>query len=334
MKKNVGQQAINTNATNLNVEQNNFENSKIHVSEEVKKKFIDDLELFRNSTSYTTDDVNNLILRAQALLDKKYYILDIAKKLITDNADKLSIYDINILRTIDTDRIITPYHKAKGYFDGTVRTVYHSRYFLNEVRLDMGTVVKNTDMKILFRKHGRDVPVDTAPAYTINPINDDRENIMDTYYQKIVLDQASLFKWLFIKRSMQDIDSLISTVHELSACFIKHVIGIATERPLSENFTNSIPDAVYIGKYPVNRGKVYPCKSPCIRREAYSTPEKSVQDIGVEVLQRNMHNRLYACFNLDPLPEQYWISDTYSAPEGIMTLPLKAESIDSIVLTK
>lgn len=237
-------------------------------------------------------------------------------------ADRLPIIEVNILRTVNS-RLI----KDKRTFNHT-RRAYSAESYLHETRLSMDELSEIPAIKSII-SNSFTSPIIANPAIAVNPMTDFYSDTDDTYYQSLSIDQLTLFVRLYNEETCNDIAALVDTVHKFSAYLIKHIIGILPGEKSVENFSATIPNAVYIAKRSGDRAY---CANYFNHVERCSSAER-ITDLGVDHLRKFMHNSVHGCSvtTENRVIGRYWISNKYSAPEDVPTFSFKEDAIDIII---
>lgn len=272
-----------------------------NISKEASHKLVDCLEAYNSNKHISIFDMT-----------------DLRKQL----SDLLPIIEVHILRTVNS-RIV----KSNTTFNGS-RRVYSARSYVYETRISMGENSMNPAMQSAIRNSDT-CPIVANPAFAVNEMHDFYSDSDDTYYQCVVIDQSLLFLLLYKEEPTNDIEALVNTVHEFSANFVKHLIGILPKEKSVENFTATIPNAVYIAK----RSGNHACSANYFGHTEQCTSEETITDLGVDHLRKFAHDAVHGSFvdPKNPVIGRYWISNKYDAPEDVSTFSFKAEDIDRIM---
>ncbi len=172
-------------------------------------------------------------------------------------------------------------------------------------------------------------------VFSINALKNCRSEAgEDTCYQWVSINQLKLLKYIRSNASRKIIDNQIHWTHELTARFVRTLIGILPEHKPAGNFTMPIQEAIYIAKRSSAQDFSHFSRFDHAKDHALKcASDKSVQDMGVELLHQYMYDDAHGC-SADPgspVIDQYWISDKYNAPEGVSAFSFKEEDIDRII---
>ncbi len=304
-------------------------NNTILIQDETKKTLAESIKAFSNESLHNSVDSlisrekkRNLIEFFESYDSTKHISLSDMRIFRQQLANLLPITEVHILRTVNSHLI-----KDKTTFNRT-RRAYSAESYLHETRLSMGENSENPAIKLICRNSSTS-PIIANNAIAVNPMTDFYSDTDDTYYQCVAIDQLTLFLRLYNEETCNDIAALVDTVHKFSAYFINHLIGILPEEMSVENFTATIPNAVYIAKRLGNHAY----SANYLNSAERCTLTETITDLGVDRLRKFMHDSVYGCFvcteNL--VIGRYWISDKYNATDDVPTFSFKEDSIDTII---
>lgn len=139
----------------------------------------------------------------------------------------------------------------------------------------------------------------------------------NTYYRYCAICQTGLFENLCVGKPFDAVDELIEKTYKLTAYFVKQFIAALPSAKQTRNFARTAPDAVYIDKGPFVQGI---SAANMFEKPVTATSDRSVCDIGVDLLKEFMDKSVHGCFVDRDLTGQYWMSDKYNAPDGVSSI--------------